>query len=108
MVKIPEWRQDPEPVLVNCLKVHEWPQFGEYIVQFENHEGHFTSFVPKQHVIPDGKFLHAFIIADVENGVLVDIPAETLTSGPRIQVTNAEKDTVLTFRNWVKELENGT
>ena len=108
MIKIPEWRQDPEPVLINCLKVHPWPQFGEYIVQFETQRGHFTSFVPMQHVNPEGKFLHAFIIADVEDGLLVALPAETVTSGPRIQVSNAEKDSVLTFRDWVKELADGS
>ena len=103
MVKIPEWRVNP---FVNCLTVHELPEHQECIVQFQTQGGNFTSFVPKRYVIPDGKYLYAAIIADVADGVLVDIPAETLTSGPRLLVRNSEMDSVLTFEDWT--VKNGS
>ncbi len=103
MVKIPDYRAEPQPVLVNCLEVYRLPDDEEYIVQFQTLNGNFTSFVPKQHVIPEGKFLHAFIIGDVAEGFLVDIPAETLTSSPRLLVRHSESDTVLTFKDWTDQ-----
>jgi hypothetical protein len=106
MIKIPEWRLNPEPVLLNCLKVKDLPDQDECIVQFQTRDGHFTSFVPKQHVYPDEKRLKAVIIADVDGGILVDIPAETLTSGPRLLILDGEKESVLTFKNWM--VQNGT
>ena len=102
MIEIPEWRAEPEPVLVNCQHVRELPQQQEFIVQFQTTGGKFTSFVPRQHVLPKEKCLHAFIIADVKDGVLIDIPAETLTSGPRLLVLDSEKASVLTFKNWME------
>lgn len=100
MIKVPEWRDNPQAVFVNCLTVHEFPGHDEYIVQFQTHEGHFTSFVPKRYVIPDEKYMYAAIIADVEGGVLVDIPAETVTCGPRLKVLKSEMDSVLTLKDW--------
>ena len=101
MLEMPTWRMVPEPVLINCLKVHELPNSKEYIVQFKSQRGNFTSFVPKQHVDPVRKGLHALIIADVrDKGYLVGLPVETLTSGPRLLVFESEKDDVLTFRDW--------
>ena len=101
VVQIPRWRVEPEPVLVNCQNVKTLPQSSECIVQFQTKGGHFTSFVPSRHVNPADKQLHAFIIADVDQGVLVDIPAETLTSSSRILVLDSEKDSLLSFHDWV-------
>ena len=107
MIKTPEWRKKPQPVFVNLLKAVDFPAGDdEYIVQFQNHEGHFTSFVPKKYVIPEEKYLYAAIIADVDGGVLVDIPNETLTSGPRLLVLDSEVEEVLTLKDWT--VKNGS
>ena len=102
MLEMPDWRMDPKPVLVNCLKVHEMPNQREYIVQFESQRGNFTAFVPKHNVDAERMGLHALIIADIrDKGYLLDLPVETLTSGPRLLVFENEKDKVLTFHDWM-------
>ena len=107
MLTMPTWRTAPQPVLINCLKAHEMPNQEEYIVQFECQRGHFTSFVPKEHVDPEALKLHAFIIADVQDkGVLVALPEETLTSGPRLLVFEDEIGEVLEFKDW--RAQNGS
>lgn len=95
------WRTVPEPVFLNCSEVHEMPSRDEFVVQFQTKNGHYTSFVPKQHVDALNRRMHAYIIADVSDGVLVLIPAETLTSGPRLIVEESEKDDLLTAGDWV-------
>lgn len=95
------WRTEPEPVLLNCSNVREMPDRDEFVVQFQTKNGHYTSFVPKQHVDASSLRMHAYIVADVAEGVLVLIPAETLTSGPRLLVEESERDELLTTSNWV-------
>lgn len=77
------------------------PGRDEFVVQFETKNGHYTSFVPKEHVDADNRRMHAYIVADVDDGVLVLIPAETLTSGPRLLVEESERNELLTASNWV-------
>ena len=74
------------------------PGRDEFIVQFKTNRGHHTSFVPKQYVDADNRRMQAFIVADVDEGVLVLIPAETLTSGPRLVVEESERNELLTGR----------
>ena len=98
MLKTSVWRADPEPVLLNCLEVREMPGRDEFVVQFQTEKGHYTSFVPKQFVDADNRRMEAFIVADVDEGVLVLIPAETLTSGPRLVVAESERNELLSVR----------
>lgn len=95
------WRTEPEPVFLHCSKVLQMPGRDEFVVQFKTKNGHYTSFVPKQHVDADNLRLQACIVADVDEGVIVLIPAETLTSGPRLLVEEDERNDVLTVGNWV-------
>ncbi len=98
MIKIPYWRLNPEQVFLNCLAVVKAPNEREYVVQFETSNGKFTAFVPNQYVNVEGKYISAAIIADVDGGVLVDIPVETMTSGPRFLIKDSEKDKLLNFQ----------
>ena len=98
--RIPQWRLPPQQVWLKCQDVRAFGSGEELLVQFAaNGEDH-VSFVPKQFVNFSQFLLQALVIADVEGGLLVDIPVETLTSGPRILVTEAEKDSVLSFSGW--------
>lgn len=95
------WRTDPEPVLLNCSEVREMPGRDEFVVQFQTKNGNYTSFVPKEHVDAHSRRMHALIVADVDDGVLVLLPAETLISGSRVVVEESERDKLLTASDWV-------
>lgn len=98
--KTPQWRIEPEQVWLKCQGIRDLGRKEEFVVQFAANGEEYISFVPKRFVREDGYLLQALVIADVDGGLLVDIPAETLTSGPRILVPDAEKESVLTFSNW--------
>ena len=98
--KIPKWRAEPQEVWVNCERIKELDQGGESIVHFVVNGEKYVSFVPVEFVNLADFRLQALVIADVEGDLLVDIPVETLTSGPRILVKAGEKDSVLTFSEW--------
>lgn len=101
MLQTSIWRTEPEPVSLNCSEVREMPGRDEFVVQFRTKNGNYTSFVPKQYVDAHNRRMYAYIVADVDNGVLVLIPAETLTSGPRLLVEESERNELLTAGNWV-------
>ena len=69
--------------------------FKEYIVHFETNGYWHTAFVPEEFVDVDNCRLAAIVIADYGDDVLVDIPVETLTTGPRLRVTASEKENIL-------------
>ena len=94
MISVPVWRQEQEPVWIACQDIAESPETDELIVQFEANGENFVSFVPKRFVDLERKGLWGIIIADCPGGVLVEIPAETLTSGARILVQDSEKQSV--------------
>lgn len=95
MTQTPQWRFSPEPIWVLCEDVREVDDFKEFIVNFRANGKQCVSFVPERFVNLDAKLLQGYIIADVAGGVLVDIPAETLTSGARILVQDSEREQVL-------------
>lgn len=99
MPRAPQWRPEPELVWISCKTVRELPQLREFIVQFDMMGEEFTSFVPERFVDFQNKRIPGAIIADVDGGVLVDLPAETLTSGVRIKVLDSVKDSFLAPAN---------
>ena len=96
MFQMSNWRPEPQHVFLNCSQVRDMPDRDEFVVQFKTKNGNYTSFVPKQYVDADKRRMHAYIVADVSGGVLVLIPAETLTSGPRLLVEESERNELLT------------
>lgn len=88
--KIPEWRISPEPVRIKCSTIENTERSGELIVQFKTNGNTFTSFVPETFVDRHAFKLQGAIVADFDEFWLVDLPAETLTSGPRILVPKSE------------------
>ena len=90
MFQLSPWRVHPEHILVQCSQVWEMPGRDEFIVQFDTNHGHYTSFVPKQNMDAPNRRMHACIVADVADGVLILLPADTLTSGPRLLVDRSE------------------
>ena len=95
MTDTPRWRAEQKPVWIFCKNIKPLPQLHEFVVQFDADGQEFTSFVPERFVNLDNSGLGGCIVADVEAGVLIDIPADTFTSGTRILVRNSEMDSVL-------------
>ncbi len=94
-LKIPLWRQEQEPVWIACRAIEALPEIEEHVVQFMANGELYTAFVPSRFVNLDKRAIAGQIIADIDEGILVDIPTETLNSGPRIIVTNSERNEVL-------------
>ena len=95
MQKFPMWKLDPEPVLILCQVIKEGSKREELIVQFKINGDVYTAFVPEQFVNREKSGLKAFIVADFGDSWLIDIPTETLTSGPRVRVPDDEKASVV-------------
>ena len=89
------WKDKPERVWVRCRKVKSdiqpFEALNEVVVSFEINGGTYTAFVPKEYVDLEKRLIAATIVADYGNDYLIDIPVETLTSGPRFLVPEAEK-----------------
>ena len=95
MQMVPQWRLQPEPVRIKCQLITKGPSPNELIVQFRVNGDEFTAFVPEQFVDQVKSTLTGLIIADFGDSWLIDIPSETLTSGPRIRVPQTEKQSVV-------------
>ena len=93
------WRNKPEHVWILCDKIDSgdqpFRQLKEIIVHFILNGNVHVAFVPEQFVDSVNKRLSAMIVAEYGDDLLVDIPAETLTSGSRLRVSAAERDSVL-------------
>lgn len=86
MIEIPRWRAEQKPVWIPCKTIRQLPDLKEFVVQFDLDGQEYTSFVRARFVNEENSSLGACIVADVNEGVLVDIPADTFTSGPRLLV----------------------
>lgn len=86
MIEIPRWRPEAKPVWIYCKTIRPLPDDQETIVQFDLDGKEYTSFVRNRFVNHANRGLGACIIADVPGGVLVDIPSDTFTTGPRLLV----------------------
>ena len=66
------------------------------VVQFKVNGNSYTLFVMPSMVNVEERTMDAMIIADLDDsGFLIDLPSETLTSGPRIQISQKDAETVI-------------
>lgn len=94
-MQIPTWRPEPELVWIRCQAIKEGRQPKEMIVQFEVNGDEYIAFVPHQFVNLEMSALQGLIVADYGDSWLIELPTETLTSGPRIRVPESEKEAVV-------------
>ena len=94
-INIPQWRDGQQPVWISCQNMRELPGLDEHVVEFRANGQTYVAFVPTRFINTSINGLAGQIIADVDEGLLIDIPTETLTSGARIIVTNDEMSQVL-------------
>lgn len=99
-----KWKEAPEQVWLKCYRVNAdiqmFRELNEIVVHFEIDGEKYTSFVPEEFVDVKRRLLSALIVADCGEGYkdyLVDIPVETLTSGVRFHVPEAEKEKLVTL-----------
>ena len=97
-VQIPDWRFEPEQVWIACQSIIESDGPKELFVHFRADEQNYYSFVPDEFIDRSNNGMAGAIIADVDGGVLVDIPRETFTSGVRIFVRDSEREALLSPR----------
>ena len=94
--QLPEWWSEPEPVDLKVNHIGQVDAFpGECLVGFQINGENFTGFFPSKFVNQKKKVLSALIVADVDNGWLVRIPAETFQGGPQVVVPHCEKETLI-------------
>ncbi len=85
--EMPEWISPPRRGTLKCVYVGKGDVDWERAVQFEVDGHRYTSLVPAEAVDLDQKTLQISIIGLLADGsYLVDLPAETFTSGPRFQI----------------------
>lgn len=85
--EMPQWISPPQQGTLKCVYVGKGDVDWERAVQFEVGGRRYMSLVPAESVDPDRKTLRVNIIGSLTDGsYLVDLPAETFTSGPRLQI----------------------
>ncbi len=100
MQRPPVWRTDPESVWIHCKPIdwdaQPYQALGELVVHFSLGGKMYTTFAPRELIDVQRNLMQAAIIADCDDDLLVQIPAETLTSGPRFLVSEVEESMVRT------------
>ncbi len=85
--EMPKWISPPQLGTLKCVYVGKGDVDWQRAVQFEVGGRRYMSLVPAESVDPDRKTLSVSIIGSLTDGsYLVDLPAETFTSGPRLQI----------------------
>ncbi len=83
----PEWISPPRTGELECVYVGRGDVDWQRAVQFVVNGHRYTSLVPVEAVDSERKRLRIKIIGSLKDGsYLVDLPAETFTSGPRLQI----------------------
>lgn len=95
-VRQPHWL-DPREVHIRTVEIRVGPGPGEYTVKIRINGDELISFVPSGSVNEQQQILRAVRIGELESDWLIDLPAETLTSGPRIRVPKDQEETLFTF-----------
>ncbi len=95
-LEMPEWIWPPWPVSLKCSYVGRGDVEWQRAVQFEIDERKYTSLVPAEAVDEEHETMTVSIIGSLNDGTyLMDLPAETLTSGPRLRIR--KDDPILTY-----------
>ena len=82
-----EWISPPLQGSLKCYYVGRGDVEWQRAVQFEIDERKYLSLVPKEAVDEEQKTMMISIVGSLEDGAyLIDLPAETLTSGPRLRI----------------------
>ena len=97
MPKMPDFKLDPESVWIALQEVRDISRPEEYLVQFKVRGEQFVAFVPRKYVDFEKKRMFGVVYAEFEGDLLVEMPAETLTSGPRMRVPRDEIESLLTY-----------
>ena len=85
--EMPKWISPPQRGTLKWIYVGKGDVEWERAVQFEVDGRKYLSLVPVDSVDAERKTLNVSIIGSFKDGsYLVDLPAETFTSGPRFQI----------------------
>ena len=85
--EMPKWISPPQRGTLKCIYVGKGDVDWERAVQFEVGGRKYMSLVPADSVDAERKTLSVSIFGSLSDGsYLVELPAETFTSGPRLQI----------------------
>ena len=85
--EMPKWITPPQRGTLKCIYVGKGDVDWQRAVQFEVDGQRYTSLVPVEAVDAERKTLSVSIFGSLSDGsYLVELPAETFTSGPRLQI----------------------
>ena len=85
--EMPKWISPPQRGSLKCIYVGKGDMEWERAVQFEVGGRKYMSLVPADSVDAERKTLSVSIFGSLSDGsYLVELPAETFTSGPRLQI----------------------
>lgn len=100
-VKAPEWIAPPREIRIRCEKITKIGNSEELMIYIKINGEDFTAFIPPTMdfiINTVEKTIKAFLVAKFDEDLLVDLPVETLTSGPRIRIPKAHIDEVVICR----------
>jgi hypothetical protein len=88
-IKIPEWIAPPKEIKIRCEKITELGDSKELMIFIKINGEDLTAFIPPTMdfvINMVEKTVKAILVAKFNDDYLVDLPVETLTSGPRIRI----------------------
>ena len=95
-----KWRDQPSQAWLRCNKIstdiEQFAAFDELVVHLEIGGSKYIAFVPQEFVDLEKQLIDALIVADYGDDILVDIPVETMTSGPRFRIPHSEMSILVT------------
>ena len=100
-IEIPDYRSEPEPVWVRCAQIREPEKLKplkEVLVQLIIHGEKYVGFAPEWSINRNDNSIQGAIYADVNGGVLINVPTDTFTGGSRFFVRDSERESLLSPR----------
>ena len=96
------WNNKPEPIWISFEKVADEMQafkiLGETIIQLVIGNRRLTAFVPDRFLDRENNRLAAYTLASQGQNILIELPVETLDSGPRLLVPSSQMGDLVTTR----------
>lgn len=92
-VQVPNWIESPKQISIRCEKITKIEGTQELLIHIKINGDDFTIFLPEENspvIDISNQTIKANLVATFNEDYLVDLPVDTLTSGPRIRIPKAQ------------------